>query len=318
YSHHLKQGGAYKCSASNIRWEVTRETHIEYKTTLWEDHLTHQQRNSWIIAGLLWEITANSEDITAIHLPHFIDYQALNDLDPPLIQIANFKDGSVSLEPASKVHPTRVVFENPKFSLLGVIICLLPCIRPIPVKGLVMVYHSQEAADVTLHVYIIPDDPAMQEAIKLKEKGSRHIMKPPVVRSMYFGHDYLLKSPCKQVEIKPKQGVEFCYVRSGQTINFYEVYSKNVNENITLWLHAMNSETCLWEAEVRPGDLSSHGDQTEADSQYDLINREHRRNLIKHINVMQPICSNLLDYNIITDEEKEAILSHPTASEKKR
>nr|XP_014354269.1 PREDICTED: NACHT, LRR and PYD domains-containing protein 1-like [Latimeria chalumnae] len=222
-----------------------------------------------MIAGPLWEITANSEDITAIHLPHFIDHQALKDLDPSLIQIAHFEDGSVSLEPVSKVHPMRVVLDNPKFSPIGVIIDHLSLNKPIPVKGLALVYHSREAADVTLHVYIIPDDLAMQEAIKLREKGSRHIMKPSSVRSMYFGHDYLLKSPSKQVEITPNQGVEFCYVRSGQTVDFCEVYSKNVNGNIKLWLHAMNSETCLWEAKVRPGDLSSLGDQTEVGNQCD-------------------------------------------------
>ncbi|XP_064414239.1 caspase recruitment domain-containing protein 8-like [Latimeria chalumnae] len=250
--------------------------------TLWEDHLTDQQRNSWMIAGPLWEITANSEDITAIHLPHFIDYQALKDLDPSLIRIAHFEEGSVSLELVSKVHPMRVVLENPKFSLMGVIVYCLSLIKPIPVNGLTMVYHFQEAADVTLHVYIIPDDPAMQEAIKLNEKGSRHIMKPPLVCSMYFGHDYLLKSTSKQVEITPTQGVKFCYVGSGQTINYYEVYSEKVNENIELWLYATNRETCLWKAKVRPADLSSRGDQTEADFQCDLINIDMDKP-IKHI-----------------------------------
>lgn len=78
------------------------------------------------------------------------------------IRIAHVVDGNLLLEKPTRVKPFHAVLQDPSFSPMGVIV--LSDILPfIPIHSLVLLYQVLSAADITFHLYLIPNHRGLEK-----------------------------------------------------------------------------------------------------------------------------------------------------------
>lgn len=78
------------------------------------------------------------------------------------MHIGHLVDGNLCLENPDAVTPFHAVLRDPSFSPMGVI--LLSASFPfIPVHCLVLLYRVIRAADITLHLYLIPNNHGLEK-----------------------------------------------------------------------------------------------------------------------------------------------------------
>lgn len=78
------------------------------------------------------------------------------------MQIAHIVDGNLLLEKPTRVKSFHAVLEDPSFSPMGVIL-LSDKLPFIPVHSLVLLYRVFSAADITFHLYLIPNHRGLEK-----------------------------------------------------------------------------------------------------------------------------------------------------------
>uniref|UniRef100_A0A8C3XTI5 FIIND domain-containing protein n=1 Tax=Chelydra serpentina TaxID=8475 RepID=A0A8C3XTI5_CHESE len=154
---HLPGAGSFRCSETELGFEVRAAVTVQYRYDSWDQHLREWSTPEWLVIGPLFNIQAEpATAVAAVHLPHFLCL-AGTVTDISQMRIIHFTDEGMTLEEPTGVRPSHVVLENPSFSLYGVIFICLSCLR-IPVHSLVLIYQALRLADTTLHLYLIPND----------------------------------------------------------------------------------------------------------------------------------------------------------------
>lgn len=91
-------------------------------------------------------------------------------VDTSLFKVAHFKEKRMTLEKPAKVEQHYVVLENPSFSLIGVLLRMIPAAQPfIPITSTTLLYRSYHAKEVTVHLYLIPNDCAIRKVILITQ-----------------------------------------------------------------------------------------------------------------------------------------------------
>ncbi|XP_021238722.1 NACHT, LRR and PYD domains-containing protein 1b allele 2-like isoform X2 [Numida meleagris] len=134
------------------------------------------------------------------------------------MRVGHVMDGNLLLEKPGAVKPFHAVLRDPSFSPMGVI--LLSASFPfIPVHSLVLFYRVIRAADITLHLYLIPNNHGLEKAVDKDEKRRGHsflVDKPPhTSRPLKFNTWYHVSSSSK-AEINPQVGAEIRLPDVGQ------------------------------------------------------------------------------------------------------
>ncbi|KAK5864914.1 hypothetical protein PBY51_016119 [Eleginops maclovinus] len=106
-------------------------------------------------------------------------------------------------------------------------------------------------AFLTLHVDLIPRDPALQQTIKSKElsNGYKMIKKPHPQKSLKMGKYFALKANMDSVEITP-ENLKLLYEDSDP--NFFEVFIENPDSNFQLTLTHKSGP--VWTCIIRKDD----------------------------------------------------------------
>ncbi|KAM7163274.1 uncharacterized protein RBU57_008929 isoform 3-T6 [Macrochelys suwanniensis] len=163
YRVHLPRAGSFRCSETELGFEVRAAVTIQYGYDSWDRRLSIYEKQQWMVAGPLFNIRVEpARAVAAVHLPHFLCLAAA-EVDISQLQVAHFVDWGMTLESPTRVRPFHAVLENPSFSPIGLLwkqICskLFP-----PVHTWVLLYRSSRAADITLHLYLIPSDPSLAQ-----------------------------------------------------------------------------------------------------------------------------------------------------------
>uniref|UniRef100_A0A452HPQ8 FIIND domain-containing protein n=1 Tax=Gopherus agassizii TaxID=38772 RepID=A0A452HPQ8_9SAUR len=156
---HLPGPGSFRCSETELGFEVRAAVTIQYGYGSWDRHLSAAEKQQWMVAGPLFNIQVElAEAVAAVHLPHFLCL-AGRDAVLPQMRIAHFVDGRMTLEEPTQVRPFHAVLENPSFSFIGVLWKPIYAVFPfIPIHSVVLIYQVVKAAAITLHLYLIPND----------------------------------------------------------------------------------------------------------------------------------------------------------------
>ncbi|XP_030438946.1 caspase recruitment domain-containing protein 8-like isoform X3 [Gopherus evgoodei] len=311
YRARIPSAGSFHCSETGLGFEVSAAVTIEYEYGSWAESLSPSARQEWMVAGPLFHIRAEPDTVRAVHLPHFV---CLADgTDESLCHIAHFEAGRMTLESPTRINNFFAVLENPSFSQLGVLWRKIrSTIKFIPIHSLVLIFRMLSAADVTLHLYLIPNDHSLRKAIEEEEMKwkSKHVPKPPQTDPLYFGSRYQVSGP-SDLEITPMQ-LHFCYQSPGEQQSYIEIYTKELEKEIRLHVNGQDDGSLVWEALVRPGDvsLSALSSQTLTGAAFVV---KHRRQLRARMGQIQPVLVRLREAQLLSSEEEEEVRSERTS-----
>ncbi|NWY06155.1 CARD8 protein, partial [Nothoprocta ornata] len=314
---HLPGAGSFQCSVTGLGFEVNSAVTIWYSYGSWNDCLDASAQEEWAIAGPLFSIRAQPGAVRAVHLPHFVCLA--EDVDVSQCRIAHFKAGNMILEEPAKLIAFYAVLENPSFSMLGVVWRKLrSTLISLPMHSLVMIFQQLTAANTTLHLYLIPDDNSVKQAIERQEMNwkSKFIPKPSPLNPLFFGCIYQVSST-SHVEITPEPQLPFCYKSPKEQQLFIEIYIRNMAEEIRLLITDIRRDTLVWKASLRSGRISVTVAQAWSPSGAAFI-KKHKKELCSRMGRISPILLHLHTANIINSDEEEEVLSQKTRQKKNR
>ncbi|KFV50856.1 Caspase recruitment domain-containing protein 8, partial [Tyto alba] len=309
YRAHLQHAGIFKCSITGLCFEVKSAVTVTYGYASWTSHLTKAEQEMWVPAGPLFQISVEPEVVEAVHLPHYICLAEHIDTSPCFI--AHFKSEMLTLERPTKLNTFSAVLENPSFSLLGVIWRKLrSTLNLFPVHASVLIFQQLSAADTTLHLYLIPDDNSVKQAIEKQEINwnSKLIPKPPPFNLLSFGCVYQVTST-SSVVITPEPRFTFYYKSPKNEQLFLEIYIKNMEEELELFITDMQNDMVVWRALVRPGDI----DLPSKTLSGAVFIKKHKTKLCSRMRQLPSILLHLRNANVINSDEEEEVQGQSTS-----
>uniref|UniRef100_A0A087XC73 FIIND domain-containing protein n=1 Tax=Poecilia formosa TaxID=48698 RepID=A0A087XC73_POEFO len=245
------EAGLFECSVSGLRWFCSERVVFRYRFCSWDGHMERMESRGYRPAGPLLDISLITGRMTEVFLPHWI---CVDDVRKPLEQFAvlHMDDCGDAVEKVSEVSPSHVKLAEPVFSPRAV---LMRAGFPVKVYCNMLLYRTNTAF-LTLHVYLIPRDPALQQAMDRKESsyGYKVIQKPDPEKSLKMNDYFFLTSDLEAAEVSPKTGIKLRYPRGKP--NFFEVYVENANRNFSLTLRPDREDQPVWECSVRKGPMS--------------------------------------------------------------
>ncbi|KAL6039529.1 hypothetical protein STEG23_002336, partial [Scotinomys teguina] len=307
YRVHFPAAGYYHHPNIGLQFVVKRALTIEIEFCAWakfwnRDVLEH----GWMVAGPLFDIKAEQGAVAAVYLPHFVDLQG-GHVDSSLFQVAHFKEKRMALEKPARVEQHYIVLENPSFSLMGVLLRMIPVAqRFVPITSTTLLYRPHHAKEVTVHLYLIPNDCTIRKAIDDEEEKFQfvRIHKPPPLDSLYLGSRYTVSGSDK-LEITPKE-LELCYRSPGESQLFSEIYIGHVESDICLQLSQKMSGNQVWEAFLKP----------DAPALLHFVDH-HREQLVARVTSVDPVLDKLHGL-VLNEEEYEAVRAEATKPDKMR
>ncbi|KAI1890370.1 hypothetical protein AGOR_G00153030 [Albula goreensis] len=319
--------GRYECQESGLRWVCVVEVSLQYHYCSWENFEEQQNSLNCTEGGPLLDITVTAGHLDEIHLPHFICLGP----DPSLsdrVKVLHVTDSGVSLERVCEVSRFHVKIPQPTFSPMGVVVQNLNRLRRriresfLTVHCHLLVFHGRKKAHLTLHIYLIPDNPALEKSVEEKEQklGSVRIYKPSEPeRSLQLKKKYKLTTSCT-VTIIP-QSIKLKNNRDPPA-NYFEVYVEQ--PKCIIGVSLIDEEESVWTTEIRKGDYSWREDP-EADqsvpSSKDTAVRfvdDHRAELIQRVSLVEPIADALLQKSLISSEAYSKICAEKSSQKQMR
>ncbi|EMP24957.1 NACHT, LRR and PYD domains-containing protein 1 [Chelonia mydas] len=259
YRVHLPRAGSFRCSETELGFEVIAAVTIQYGYDSWDRRLSTSEKQQWMVSGPLFNIRVEpARAVAAVHLPHFLCLAAA-EVDISQLQVAHFVDGGMTLESPTRVRPFHAVLENPSFSPIGLLWKQIYSKLFPPIHTLVLLYRSSRAADVTLHLYLIPSDLSLAQAIEDNEMKyqSIRVRKPSKSKPLRFGSCSFVSSP-SEIEVTPKE-LEFSNMAVHPLDPDMEIYTRDLGGKLELSLVEKKTQQQIWETTVRPGDVKLPG-----------------------------------------------------------
>ncbi|XP_026173578.1 uncharacterized protein LOC113136757 [Mastacembelus armatus] len=297
--------GNFECSVSGLRWVCKNQVGFKYQFYSWEEHVERMESIQYMPAGPLIDIRVIAGKFDEVYLPHWI----FIDDNPTVLDkfaVLHIDDCGDVVEKVSEVTSSHVKLPEPIFSLRGVLV-KLGLLQKINCR--VLIYKTTKAF-LTLHVYLIPSDPGLEQAIEKREvsDGSKAIRKPHPTRFLQMHQCSILTADLDGAEICPED-LELRYENSSP--NYFEIFVEKPDRDFTLRLK-QNSEP-VWTCVIRQGDYQRTGH-----IQGKHFVDRHRVDLINRVSNIGPILDDLLDKNVIQQEVYEQIRALPTTQDKIR
>ncbi|OBS72362.1 hypothetical protein A6R68_13063 [Neotoma lepida] len=240
-------------TCTRLSFVVTRAVTIEIGFCAWSQYLDETPlQHSHMVAGPLFDIKAEQGAVTAVYLPHFVALQE-GQVDISWFHVAHFQEHGMVLETPAWVEQGYMLLENPSFSPMGVLLIMKSAVGHfIPITSITLIYYYFNLQEVTLHLYLIPDDCTIQKAIDDEEMKFQfvRINKPSPVDSLYIGSRYII-SGSKKLKIIPKE-LELCYRSPGESQLFSEIYVGHMGSGIKLKIRDKKHRNLIWEALLKP------------------------------------------------------------------
>ncbi|XP_061226428.1 caspase recruitment domain-containing protein 8-like [Neopsephotus bourkii] len=307
YQAHLPGAGIFQCSITGLGFKVKSAVTITYRYATWSRHLSKAYEEMLVPAGPLFHIKVQPSVVQEVHLPHFLCFS--EGIDTNLCCIAHFKFENMFLERPTRVAVFSAVLKNPSFSLIGVLWRKIrSALYSIPMHSLVLIYQQLRAANTTFHLYLIPDDNSVKQAIENQEKdwNSKLIPKPPPFSPLFFGCIYQVTST-DLVVITPDAHLPFCYRSPKEQQLFVEIYIKNMAEEIGLLMINTRDNTEVWRASLRPGDINAPAVASMNMSGGAFL-KKHKAKLCSRMRQLT-ILPHLRNANVINSDEEEELQS---------
>ncbi|XP_014135725.2 caspase recruitment domain-containing protein 8-like isoform X1 [Falco rusticolus] len=318
YRAYLPGAGIFQCSITGLSFEVNSEVTITYRYDTWTEHLSKADQETWMPAGPLFHIEVQPRVVQTVYLPHFICLAVpllslAEGVNTSLCSIAHFESERMTLKKPTRLIAFSAVLENPSFSLLGVLWRKLRSnLNSLPMHSLVLIFQQLNAANTTLHLYLIPDDNSVKQAIEKQERNwnSKFIPKPPPLNPLFFGCVYQVIST-KFVVIMPEAHLPFCYKSPKEQQLFVEIYIRNMAEEIGLFMTDTRNGAVVWRASLRSGDINLPASVSKTFSGTAFM-KKYKTELCSRMSQLSTILLHLRDVNVINSEEEEEVQSQVT------
>ncbi|XP_028641787.1 NACHT, LRR and PYD domains-containing protein 1b allele 3-like [Grammomys surdaster] len=322
YRVQLPMAGFYHCPSTGLHFVVTRAVTIEIEFCAWSQYLDKATlKHSHMVVGPLFDIKAEQEAVTAVYLPHFVSLQdtKASSFD---FKVAHFQEHGMVLETPDRVKHRYTILKNPSFSPMGVVLRIIPVARRfIPITSITLIYYHFNLEEVTLHLYLIPNDCTIQKAIDDEEMKFQfvRINKPPPVDNLYIGSRYII-SGSEKLEINPKE-LELCYRSSKEFQLFSEIYVGHMRSEIKLQIKDKKHMQLIWEALLKPGDLRPALPRIapaskDAPSLLHFVDK-HREQLVARVTSVDPLLDKLHSL-VLSEDSYEAVRAETTNQDKMR
>ncbi|XP_014798855.1 PREDICTED: caspase recruitment domain-containing protein 8-like isoform X7 [Calidris pugnax] len=315
YRADLPRAGVFQCSLTGLSFEVKSAVTITYRYDTWAEHLSEADWETWVPAGPLFHIKVQPGVVQAVYLPHFICLA--EDVNTSLCSIAHFKSGEMTLERPTRLIAFSAVLENPSFSLLGVLWRRLrSTLNSLPMHSLVLIFQQFNAANTTLHFYLIPDDNSVKQAILKQEMEyeSKFIPKPPPFRPLFFGCNYQVTTTAP-AQITPQKQLPFYYKSPKEQQLFVEIYIENMAKEIELLMTDTRDGIEVWRASLRSGDANL---PARVSGRGAAFMKENKTMLCSRMGQLRTILMYLRDANVINSDEEEEVRHQDTKLERNR
>ncbi|MBN3288509.1 CARD8 protein, partial [Polyodon spathula] len=301
--------GQYECSRTCIRWKTQGPVTVEYRYSSWTRYSQDLEKKNYMIAGPLMDITVISGAIEEIHLPHFI---CLGSED---ILVSNFKvlhvkeESLISMDAVCGANSSHAWLQKPIFSLKG-ILYLIRSYLCTSIHMQVLLFRAFSAANLTLHVYLVPNHQAFINVVQQTRCILRYwdyqiqvaVFLSNELSEMFSKINFSFISPSLVV---------LCSIMHGQIPPFFEVYSQKINSTLSLIL--LSDEEELWRTEIRPGMSKILCGIIFLPGACFL--QQHECSVTERLGMIQPILRQLLQRGVINEEEQEMILQRGTRIE---
>ncbi|XP_005465011.2 sterile alpha motif domain-containing protein 9-like isoform X1 [Oreochromis niloticus] len=221
------ESGNYECSESALRWVCKETVSFRYQFSSWERFMRKPVCMDYIPAGPLMDIKVTDGKLEEVHLPHWIctgENAAMSDI----FRVLHVDSSGDYLEQVSEMTSSHVKLNQPDFSLRGAMI-LKKLGLYLKVFADVLIY-TRITSGLTLHVYLVPHDPLIQQEVEKKEKsdGFRKIRKTSPIDPVQLESYFYLSTDWDTAEICPEKQ-QFMLERSDT--NFFEVVIENVKSD---------------------------------------------------------------------------------------
>ncbi|KAH1170581.1 hypothetical protein KIL84_006199 [Mauremys mutica] len=316
YRVHLPGAGSFLCSETELGFEVRAAVTIQYEYDSWDRHLKASEKQQWMVAGPLFNIQVEpAGPVAAVHLPHFLCL-AGREVDASRMRIAHFVDGEMTLEEPTRVRPFHAVLQNPSFSPLGVLWRKIQSKCQAKVHSLALLYRALRAANTTLHLYLIPNDRSLRQAVSDHESKcpSVRVHKPSRTKPLKFGSCCVVSSS-SQLEVIPEE-LEFCYLGPKLEQPYLEIYTRDMQEGLQLSLLEKIEGEPIWKALVRPEDVRVCVSSAQMQTEEHFID-QHREQLIQRVRQVDGVLDKLYS-TVLDDEQYQSIRAERTDPEKMR
>ncbi|XP_041798213.1 uncharacterized protein LOC121610260 [Chelmon rostratus] len=248
------EAGRFECSVSGIRWLCQEKVGLKYQFCSWEEPMERMENIQYMPAGPLIDITVIAGKLAEIYLPHWICIDDIPKISDKFA-VLHINDCGDVVEKVSEVTPSHVKLPEPDFSPRAV---LMKAGFPVKISCNVLIYYKPNTPFLKLHVYVIPHDPALQQAVDKKKfsDGYKKIQKPRPDNYLKMQHGFILTANIDTANILPEK-ITLRY--DSQDPNFYEVFIENPDRNFHLTLAQKNKQQCepVWTCEIRKDDYQN-------------------------------------------------------------
>ncbi|XP_019725575.1 uncharacterized protein LOC109515898 isoform X3 [Hippocampus comes] len=301
----LSVPGKYECSVSGLRWSCKDSPlSFKYRFGKWWEHKNTMEALQHMAAGPLLDITVTDGRFDEVYLPHWI----CTAVDPTIFEkfaVLHSDNDGVSMENVPEVTPSHVKLPHTDFSARGVLTRIKRWAGfLVSLKCKVFIYKTKKAF-LTLHVYLIPSDPALEAELQKTTSllGYERIMKSYPQGALEMDDQFNLKTDVDGATISPKV---FKLTYEDWDPNFFEVFIKKPGEEFTLILE--NASGPVWSCDIRRGDYSGSGSFVPEMRTYDDELLRVRTDFMERVSA--EVTSQLLDDLLgvdLNDGEKDAI-----------
>ncbi|XP_008065260.1 caspase recruitment domain-containing protein 8-like [Carlito syrichta] len=318
YSVYFPTAGFYLWSATGLGFMVRMAVTVRIALGSWSQYLelALQHSEQWLVAGPLFDITAEPEGaVAAIHLPHFISLQG--EVNVSWFLVAHFKDEGMILEQPAWVEPFYAVLENPSFSLMGILLRIAKGTRlSVPITCTTLIYYHPHPEDIKFHLYLVPSDVFLTKAIDDEEDrfhGVRLQTSPPI-EPLNFGSYYIVSNSA-HLEIIPQE-LKLTYRNPGEVQPFSKFYAGLMKEPIQLEITEKKHGTLVWKTIVKPVDIQLGAGAAPPPFSGASFVKEHHRELKARMGDVNGVLDDLQDSKVITENEKELVVQEKTQQRK--
>ncbi|KAM9335527.1 NACHT, LRR and PYD domains-containing protein 1b allele 2-like [Symphorus nematophorus] len=305
--------GCFECSISALRWVCKEKVGFKYQFCSWDEHGQRPSCMEYIPAGPLMDITVTAGKLEEVHLPHWIcvdDNSTISDM----FAVLHVDTCGDFVEQASEVTASHVKLFQPVFSPRGAMIWKKLRFH-VKVFYDVLIYKTTKTA-LTLHVYLVPPDPVLQQAVEKDETsdGSKKIRKPSPDKSLQMEGHFFLSTDSDTAEICPDKLKLTCERRKP---NFFEMFIRNAKSDFTLKLEGeqKKGKDTVWTCTIRADDYQNRSVHREQGQHFvDL----HRTALINRVCYTGAILDELKDRKLISNETYGAVRALKTTQDQMR
>ncbi|KAI3376232.1 hypothetical protein L3Q82_016740 [Scortum barcoo] len=303
------EAGGFECSVSALRWVCKEKVSFEYQFCSWDEHMSRPSCKDYMPAGPLLDITVTAGKLEEVHLPHWICVEH-NSKISDMFAVRHVDSCGDFVEQVSEVTSSHVKLFQAVFSPRGAMI-LKKLSFPVKVRYDVLIYKTIKTA-LTLHVYLVPPDPVLKQAVEREEKsdGSKRIRKPNPDKSLQMENHFFLSTETDSSEISPDK-LKLRY--EGRSPNFFEVFIRNAKSDFSLKLESEQKKSrekeTIWSCTIRTDDYQNRNTDHE---QGKIITMHYYFNLAKLIIRLSKCCFNIASFSL-TASGQHFVDRHRTA-----